>query len=172
MLEDFTRTVNVLLQHGFIEADNRLDEYSESVDSLKITGYGLYMFNGLAYTFTYLDLVCTDTGLFEESVANYLVEAAKTEYGFFTRNQRVQRVETRLERVEQFVSYLEREEKRERDAYGLAIAEEDLFTFKCRETFENERARVLSSARRQEAKPTSRSARSGRGARSSRGPNR
>jgi hypothetical protein len=171
MLEDFTRTVDVLLRHGFIESDNRLDEYSDDVDSLKITGYGLYMFNTLAYTFTYLDLVCTDTGLFEETVANYLVEAAKTEYGFFTKNQRVLRVQARLARVEQFVSYLEREERRERETYSLAIADEDLFTFKCRETFENERTRVLSSAQRQAAKPSKRSARSSRG-RSARPPRR
>jgi GTPase SAR1 family protein len=160
MIEDFTRTTDVLLKHGFVEADNRLDSFSESVDSIKITGYGLYMFNNLAYAFTYLDLICTDTGSFDESVTNYLVEAAKTEYGYFVKNQRIQRVETRLDRVEKFVSYLESEEQRERETYNLAIADKDLFTTKCRDTFENERQRVLSSAQRQEGKtsgrPTSR----------------
>jgi hypothetical protein len=163
MLEDFTRTVDVLLKHGFVEADNRLDSYSDNVDSIKITGYGLYMFDNLAYAFTYLDLVCTDTGLFDESVANYLVEAAKTEYGFFTKNQRVQRVETRLDRVEKFVSYLEGEEQRERETYNLAIADNDLFTSKCRQTFESERKRVLSSAQRQGTKTLARPAGRDRG---------
>lgn len=59
--EDFSRTVDVLLKRGFVEANNRLDYYDESVDSIKITGYGMYMFNELAHDFTYLDLVCTDT---------------------------------------------------------------------------------------------------------------
>ena len=158
MLEDFTRTTDVLLKHGFVEADNRLDLYSESVDSIKITGYGLYVFDDLAYAFTYLDLICTDTGSFDESVTNYLVEAAKTEYGYFIKNQRLQRVETRLDRVERFVSYLESEEQRERETYNLAIADKDLFTSKCRETFESERQRVLSSAKRQEDKTSGRPA--------------
>ena len=152
MLEDFTKNVDVLLKHGFIEADNRLDSYSESVDSLKITGYGLYMFNELAYSFTYLDLVCTDTGLYDESVSNYLVEAAKSEYSQFTRGERVKRVQTRLARVEKFLSYLSIEEEREREFYSLGMAEEDMFTFRCRKAFEVERTRVLASAKKQNAR--------------------
>jgi hypothetical protein len=66
MLDDFVNNADVLLKHGFIEADNRLDYYSDDVDKLKITAYGLYMYNELAFTFTYLDIICTDTGLFGE----------------------------------------------------------------------------------------------------------
>jgi hypothetical protein len=105
MLDDFARNMDILLMHGFIEADNRLDRFSDSVDSVKITGYGMYMQTQLAFLFPYLDLVCTDTGVFSESISNYLVEAAKTEYNMFIRNDRVERVKARLARVEQFINY-------------------------------------------------------------------
>jgi hypothetical protein len=151
MLEDFTRNSDMLLQHGFIEAENRLDSYSEAVDRVKITGYGLYMFNDLAYHFTYLDLVCTDAGIFDESVSNYLVEAARREYGLFMRNERTERVRTRLDRVDHFITYFRSEENRERDLYALGMPEQDMFTFRCRSAFDVERARVLESAVRRDS---------------------
>ena len=67
MLDDCMRNLDILLKHGFIEADNRLDYLSDSVDSVKITGYGLYMHAELAFLFPYLDLVSTDMGVFSES---------------------------------------------------------------------------------------------------------
>jgi hypothetical protein len=149
MLDDFIKNVDVLLKHGFIEADNRLDSYNEEVDSLKITGYGLYMFNELAYIFTYLDLVCTDTGVFDESVSSYLVEAAKQEYALFEKNERVLRVKTRLDRVDHFIKYLRNEELREKDLYSLGMRDDEMFTHKCVQTFEIESTRVLASAEKQ-----------------------
>ncbi len=80
MLDDFEKNTDTLLKHGFIESNNRLDSYSDSVDSIKITRYGTYMVEELAWNFTYLDLVCTDCGIYEEQVSNYLTEAAKEEY--------------------------------------------------------------------------------------------
>lgn len=157
MLEDFERNADLLLKHGFVEADNRLDSYSESVDSIKITGYGAYMFNGLAYSFTYLDLVCTDTGIYSEPVSNYLVEAAKSEYALFVRKDKFERVETRLSRVEKFLDYLREEEMREREVYSLGMPVEEMFTFKSRQTFDAERARVLVSAKKQVSKAGARS---------------
>jgi hypothetical protein len=152
MLDDATKNVDVLLKRGFVEANNRLDSYSDSVDSVKITGYGLYMINELAFLFPYLDLACTDTGVYEETVSNYLVEAAKSEYGQFIRGDRVERVTTRLKRVDEFISYLEREEREERMFFGLHFADDQLFTHRCRQTFTAESARVLASAKRQSIK--------------------
>ena len=149
MLDDFISNADALLKHGFIEADNRLDTYSEAVDNVKITAYGLYMFKELAFSFTYLDIICTDTGVFSEETSNYLVEAANKEYSLFLHNERTERVKTRLERVEHFVKYLSEEEAREREAYSLGMPVQDMFTTKCRETFEEERERVLQSALRQ-----------------------
>jgi hypothetical protein len=156
MLDDFTKNADTLLMHGFIEADNRLDRFSDSVDRVKITGYGMYMQSQLAFLFTYLDLVCTDTGVFSESISNFLVEAAKTEYQMFTRGDKVERVRARLARVEQFINYLSAEEAREREVYSLKSADDELFTFRCNAGFEIERARVLTSATRQALKHKSR----------------
>ncbi|ADU36672.1 hypothetical protein [Variovorax paradoxus] len=149
MLDDFEKNTDTLLKHGFVEANNRLDAYSDSVDSVKITRYGTYMIEELAWNFTYLDLVCTDCGIFDEQVSNYLTEAAKEEYSLFLKGERVERVKVRLERVEEFIKYLEEEEKRERDLYSLGMPVEEMFTSKIRATFDGEKNRVLRSAKRQ-----------------------
>jgi len=149
MQEDFEKNLDVLLQHGFVESNNRLDAFSDSVDSIKITSYGMYMLNELAYYFTYLDLICTDCGIFDEKTSNYLTEAARTEYNHFTRGERVERVKIRLERVDEFIKYIVEEEARERELYSLGMPEDDMFSTKVLANFEKERNRVLKSAKRQ-----------------------
>ena len=149
MLDDFEKNADILLKHGFIEANNRLDEYSSSVDSIKITRYGTYMMEELAWNFTYLDLVCTDCGIYDEQVSNYLTEAAKKEYSEFLRGDRIKKIQVRLERVEEFIKYLESDEARERELYSLGMPPEQMFTAKIRATFDGEKSRVLRSARRQ-----------------------
>lgn len=149
MLEDFERNLDVLLKHGFVEANNRVDMYTPEVDSVRITNYGLYMFNALAYYFTYLDLVCTDCGIFDQQVSNYLSEAAKEEYRHFTRNERMERIKVRLDRVEQFIEYLSQEELAEREMYTLGMPENEMFTFKAKESFSVEKQAVIKSASKQ-----------------------
>ncbi|AKZ65051.1 hypothetical protein F506_00020 [Herbaspirillum hiltneri N3] len=149
MQDDFEQNLDVLLRHGFVEADNRLDSYSESVDRIKITNYGLYMFGDLAYYFTYLDLICTDCGIFSEETSNYLTEAARKEYQFFNRGERVERVKVRLERVEKFIEYIKQEELREREMYSLGMPEDEMFSSKAETSFHDEKDRVLRSAKRQ-----------------------
>ncbi len=150
MLEDLTANLDILLKHGFVEASNRLDRYTDEVDALKITNYGFYMLRELSSQFTYLDLICTDTGIYEESVSNYLVEAAKQEYKYFTSGVRLERVQLRLDRVEKFIAYLGEEEAREREAYSLNMPHEDMFTFRSTKAFEIEKRKVLTSAARQQ----------------------
>ncbi|WP_155741554.1 hypothetical protein [Burkholderia vietnamiensis] len=153
MQEDFERNLDILLRHGFVESDNRLDAYSESVDRVKITNYGMYMLGDLAYYFTYLDLICTDCGIFNEETSNYLTEAARKEYQFFTRGERVERVKVRLERVEKFIEYIKQEESREREMYSLGMPEDEMFSTKAEVSFTAEKDRVLRSAKRQNFKP-------------------
>ena len=107
------------------------------------------MVSELAYYFSYLDLICTDCGIFDEAVSNYLVEAARREYNYFTRGQRLERVKIRLERVDHFIKYLHAEELRERELYSLGMPEAEMFTHKSLSAFESERTRVLSSAEKQ-----------------------
>ena len=149
MADDFERNVDILLKRGFVEANNRLDSFSEGVDSIKITNYGLYMFNELAYYFTYLDLICTDCGIYSEQISNYLTEAARCEYSYFNQAERVERIKVRLERVNEFIKYLQAEEIREKDLYSLGMPESEMFTFKAMFNFETERLRVLKSAKNQ-----------------------
>ncbi|WP_454740222.1 hypothetical protein [Cupriavidus necator] len=153
MQEDFELNLDVLLRQGFIEADNRLDTYSESVDRVKITNYGMYMLGEFAYYFTYLDLICTDCGFFSEETSNYLTEAARTEYQYFTRSERVERVRVRLERVERFIEYLKQEEQRERELYSLGMPQGEMFSTKAELSFTTEKARVIKSAKRQNKAP-------------------
>ncbi|MGB3878263.1 MAG: hypothetical protein WA980_20620 [Shinella zoogloeoides] len=148
MGDDFSSNLDVLLKHGFVEANNRLDRFAEDLDSIKITNYGLYMVRDLAYYFTYLDLVCTDCGIFSQSTSNYLVEAARKEYDLFSKGDRLERINTRLDRVEKFIEYLASEEQRERELYSLGMKDEEMFTSIIQKTFAAEKTTVIRSAKR------------------------
>ncbi|KDE33549.1 hypothetical protein AW40_26955 [Kosakonia radicincitans UMEnt01/12] len=152
MQDDFEKNLDVLLRHGFIESDNRLDLYTDSIDLIKITNYGMYMLNELAYYFTYLDLICTDCGIFDQQTSHYLTEAARTEYQFFTKGDRKERVKVRLERVEKFIEYIKSEETQERDMYSLGMPEDEMFSAKAEKSFAVEKQRVIKSAARQNFK--------------------
>lgn len=149
MVDDFEKNIDVLLKHSFIESNNRIDSYSSSVDSVKVTNYGLYMINELAYYFTYLDLICTDCGMYVEKSSNYLCEAAKKEYRLFTQGDRISRIKVRLERAEYFLDYLSEEETREKELYSLEMPESEMFTYKAKAGFSKEKTRVMRSAKRQ-----------------------
>ena len=149
MIDDFISNVDMLLKSGFIESENRLDAYDDSIANVKITGYGLYMLNELALSFTYLDIVCTDTGICREETSNYLAEAARSEFRLFERGERTERVRKRLDRVEKFVAYLQSEEEREKETYGLVFPASEAFGTQCQASFDKERDAVLASAIRQ-----------------------
>src|SRR6185436_9335151 len=70
MLDDLCKNLDMMLRAGLIESNNRLDTYSEAVDSVRITPYGYYMRDTLCGMFTYLDLICLDCAIHEESVAH------------------------------------------------------------------------------------------------------
>ncbi len=152
MVEDFENNIDMLLKHSFIEANNRIDSYSADVDSVKITNYGLYMIKDLGFYFTYLDLICTDCGLYSQEICNYLTEAARKEYNFFNRGESVARIKVRLDRVEVFIKYLADEEENERELYSLGMPESEMFTFKINEIFLNEKKIVMKSAVKQVTK--------------------
>lgn len=156
MVDDFEKNVDILLKHSFIESNNRLDSYSSEVDSIKVTNYGLYMIEELAFYFTYLDLICTDCGMYVEKTSNYLCEAARQEYSLFSKGDRLERVKVRLERAEHFIDYLCDEENREKELYSLEMPETEMFTYKIKASFAVEKVRVMKSARKQKSKNESR----------------
>jgi hypothetical protein len=149
MVDDLDANLDILLKHAFIESNNRIDQYSEDLDSVRITSYGRYMFEELAYYFTYIDLICVDAGVYEESVSNYLCEAAKDEYRLFQRHAKIDRINKRLERVKKFIEYLQEQENEEIEKYHLDFPEREKFSYKAMEAFEKESVFVATSAAKQ-----------------------
>ncbi|MCR9280844.1 MAG: hypothetical protein NXH99_04080 [Rhodobacteraceae bacterium] len=152
MVDDFNLCIDVLLKHGFVEANNRLDYFDESVDRVRITNYGIYMLSDLAFTFTYLDLVCIDCNYYDEEACNSITQYANEEYRLFSVQKRTDRVKVRLDRTEAFITYLCEEEAREAEVFDLSIPDGEGFGEKLSSTFQVERAKVLASAERQRYK--------------------
>jgi hypothetical protein len=146
MKEDFELNMDVLLKHNLIEANNRLDEFTSKVDSVKVTSYGAFMFNVLRKDFTYLELVAEDCAIADLSTANELAELSNDEYRFFVAFNAMERVRVRLRRAEVFLSYLESEEERERSLYRTPS--DWAFTKSMRSWFDQEKVGVMRSARR------------------------
>jgi hypothetical protein len=147
MVDDFEKNLNVLLNVGSVESDNRVDEYTDDIDSIRITPYGFYIAKTLALMFNYLDLVCLDCAVHEESVAHSLARLADQDIKLYFQGKKMDRVEIRLRRAELFVDYLVREEEGERDTYGLEQSEVR-YGKRLTEALEEENARILGSAKR------------------------
>jgi hypothetical protein len=147
MLDDLQRNLDVLLKTGIIESDNRSDEYSDSIDSLKITPYGYYMINTFCFLFNYLDLVNIDTAVHNESVSHSLANLAQKDIDLFFKFKKLERVEVRLRRTQEFIDYLQKEEQLERSHYSIDPAEMQ-FAPLLLEKFKHEKQRVLRSAQR------------------------
>lgn len=152
MEEDFRMTCDMLLKYGLIESSNRLDQFSDDIDGIRITTYGRYIYEDLVKAFTYVELVSTDTAIFDSRVCAELTILSTDEYTLWEASwtdvkKRIERVETRLKKADEFVRYLEKEEEREVDLFGLAI--EERFTPALRLSLDDEIEEVRRSANRQ-----------------------
>lgn len=128
MEDDQQAALDMLLRYGLIEANNRIDEYADTIDSVRATAYGNHIFRDLSSAFTYLDLISTDTALFDARVCNELSRLALDEYSIWeafysVREKRIERVDKRIEKTNEFISYLEKEEELEAERYGLTPEE-------------------------------------------------
>lgn len=146
MREDLELNLDMLLKHGLVEANNRLDEFSPRVDSVRITPYGLFMLNAMPRSFTYVELVSVDCAIADPETANTIGSLSNDEYILHVSHRRFERVRKRLDKADSFLKYLEDEEQRERDLFKAHDAA--LFTASMREAFTAEREKVLKSARR------------------------
>jgi len=164
MRQDCESALDVLLQHGLVEANNRLDRYSVEksggdghemiyADEVRITAFGIYMLDYLSPQFTYLDLVSLDCGLGDEKLYNSFCNAASDERTMAIAHDKEGRLISRLKRVEAFVEYLQREESREKGEFLLAESEEHMPTVVS--SFDAEKPRVMASARKNLGRPTS-----------------
>lgn len=155
MDDDFQQNTDMLLKYGLIEANNRIDEYSNDIDGLRITTYGRYLFDDLLSAFTYIELVSTDTAVFDSRVSAELAKLSTEEYRLWEASwsdakKRVERVETRIKKANEFIDYLVAEEDREAELFGLTVDER--FTTRIKLSLEDEISGVLRSANRQKFK--------------------
>ncbi len=145
--EDCEKHLDIFMQKGIVESSNRLETYSELIDQIKITAYGHYVFDTLAFNFAYLDLVSLDCGVFSEELNNYLAKSGNEESKHKQNHNTMDRMQTRIERVEQFIKYLEQQEIEEFDHFNLD-ASEIQFAKKIRASFNEEKDRVINSAKK------------------------
>ena len=147
MVDDFEKNLNVLLKVGIVESDNRVDEYTDEIDSIRITPYGFYIATDLAMMFNYIDLVCLDCAVHDEGVARSLAHLADEDINLYFKSNKMERVEVRLRRAQIFVEYLVQEEEGERDTYSLD--ENDVrYSKALSESLRTEKERILRSAKR------------------------
>lgn len=152
MEDDQKEALDILLRYGLIESNNRLDEYTDTIDSVRVTNYGSHIYHNLSSAFTYLDLVSTDTALYDSHVCNELTRLALDEYTIWEsfntiKSKRIERVEKRIQKASEFIAYLEREEGKEAESYGLTLRER--FMPSIRVKFDREIENVRRSASRQ-----------------------
>lgn len=119
MLDDAEKNMDIFLQRGVIESNNRVDEYSDTIDAVKVTAYGRYIANVLAPDFSYLDLVSLDCGIHNEGVANSLAELGNQDRDLFLASKKRERITARISKVRTFLDYLAQEEVIEREIYSL-----------------------------------------------------
>ena len=146
MKEDFQLNIDMLLKHGLVESNNRLETFSDAVDSVKITTYGMFMLGALSHDFTYLELTAEDCAIADLGVANMIAELSNDEYRYFSAHETMKRVEVRLQRADVFLRYLEHQEEQEAGLYRLRA--EWSLTGEMRASLDHERKGVLRSARR------------------------
>lgn len=146
---DCINHLDIFLTKGIIEANNRLEEYSENVDQVKITSFGKYMLDSLAFDFTYLDLISLDCGIFDEALANFMIKSANKEVELYHEKKFFERINTRLNRVDKFIDYLKVQEDKEFQDLGFGD-EEIRFSKKIRDHFEIKKKQILRSVKNKE----------------------
>ncbi len=144
MREDLIANLDILLKHGLIEANNRLEKYTQSVDTLRPTSYGIYMLNSLSITFTYIELCSLDCAIGDQGVSNTISELSNDEYRHYLNHDTVNRMRSRIEKARSFIQYLKTEELRESERYGNPLGLS--FTEKVRRQFEETSPAILKGA--------------------------
>ena len=81
-------------------------------------------------------------------MANFLSEAARHEFGYFSKSDRLNKVKVRIDRVEKMIAYFAVEEEREQDLYSLGMAKTEMFSTKMRVIYDVEASKVIASANR------------------------
>jgi len=147
LFEDCEKHLNVFISKGLVETNNRLETFNKDVNQIKITAFGKYIYESLAFNFAYLDLVCLDSGVFSEELNNYLANSANEEIKLKQAGKIMGRMTLRLERADQYIQYLENQEKEEFEHFNLD-SNEISFALKLRQAFNAEKERIIYSAKK------------------------
>ncbi len=142
---DCEKNLSLFLEKGIIEANNRLETFSEKVNQIKITSLGNYIFEYLAFNFAYLDLVCLDTGVYDESLANSLIKSAGKELTFYYSRDFMSRIQLRINRAKEFLEYLKQMEEQEFKDLNLDSTE-ICFTKKIEQSLNKQFEKIMKSA--------------------------
>ena len=154
MLDDAEKNLNIFLRSGVIESNNRVDEYADSIDAIKITAYGRYISDVLVHDFSYLDLVCLDCGVHNEGVAHALANLGNADRDLFLGSRKRERITARITKVRTFLDYLANEEAIEREVYSLDAADRIIME-SLRSMYDVDERRVVKSANRNYGADTS-----------------
>lgn len=155
--EDCEASLDVMLEHAVIEANNRLDRYSVAkssasgeghiyADAVRLTAFGRYMLDYLCSAFTYIEMVSLDTGISDDSLFHEFCDAAARERGFGIAADKRARLDSRIARAERFVAYLEKEEAEECDR--LMLGEDERLVPPLKTKLDSDLRRVRQSAKR------------------------
>jgi len=145
--DDFMKNLSMLIKYKLLEANIKVDEYDPAIEEITITPYGKYFIEKLIHFFTYLDLICTDCEIYSEEAENFIVRSANDEYKLFNRGKRLERLKLRILKTNEFVKYLIKEEKREKDEY--ALTDDFIVMNYISEHYKKDIKHVMSSASRQ-----------------------
>lgn len=117
---DCVRTLQRLLARQLIEADTRVTDSLAGVTHVRATSAGWYFDRYLVSRFAYLDLVLQDTPFDDDAVEATLRRSVELVDNLGDREEeKMQRIEARFARVDEFLGYLERQEREERALFGL-----------------------------------------------------
>lgn len=154
-LEDYKKSLDILLRFRLVESSNMIDEYSEDIDELKITTYGYFMIKSIIKEFTYLELISSNCGVFSEKTCNEIYEYSNedfrlTQQSTHKRNKKnpniLKRLNKRIEKVESFLLYLLEEENKEKEQYFLL--DDELFISEIYNSFNSKKNDIVARAER------------------------
>jgi hypothetical protein len=118
--EDVIKTLNRLLAKQLIELNTRATDSIAGASHVRATSAGWYYRRHLVKSFAYLDLVLQDTPLADASVEERLRASVTRVDNLSDREDlKIQRMETRFERVNLFLEYLRAEEDAEHQGRDL-----------------------------------------------------
>jgi len=145
--EDAEKYLSIFLSRGLVESSNRIEDYNETVDQIRITAFGKYVIENLCLDFTYLDLVSLDCGIFDESLHHRFVRDASEEYNLYVSGNFMDRIELRLNRVDMFINYLIKQEEKEFSELDLS-GEIKRYGSRIYEHFDEQKIVVMKSAKK------------------------